>query len=1560
MATGMTELIGGRYEPLDGAVAREGGALRAVDRETGAIVMLRIAAVTAGEGLAELEREAAQLAAEGAHPALPRVLAHFSEGGRHVLVSEWVEGTDLATLLRDQGVPGLPLSSVLSYLAEAAEGLTYLHSLRPPVMHGDVRPGTLVLTRGGRVRLVGLGWARLGGGARSPVPAFGPAPDTVPSPAGDVFALAATARLLIGGEKTGDAGWERFGPTQAARLQAALDAGLDPDPARRPATPVELVDRLRSGWASTLPTGEVTFVMSDVEDSTRLWETHPEAMAEALVRHDEIIAGIAEARGGRFVKAMGEGDSTTSVFDSAGQALAAAIEATRALAATSWPPGVRIRSRFGLHSGATERRGAVYLGTTVNLAARVRGQARGGEILLSDTTAALVGGDLPEGYEIVELGAHTLRGIKRPEAIRAVVGRGLATAARTAECPYRGLLAFEAEDRDLFFGREEVLREVLSRIEPGGLLAVVGPSGSGKSSLVRAGVIAAVREGALPCARSARLLEPGARPLLALGDAEDELLVVDQFEELYTQCDDAELRASFIDALLSRRGPVVIGLRADFYGEVSAEPRLARAVADNQVLLGPMQGENLRRAIVEPARVAGLELEPGLADLLLTDAAGEPGALPLISHALRETWERRDGRTLSVAAYRASGGVSSAVARTADAIVQATPAADRPLLRDSFLRLTELGDGVEDTRRRLRIDELVPGDSSPERVRALLARLADARLVTLNDGTAEIAHEILIRRWPRLRHWLEEDREGLRLHRRLGDAARLWEAAGRESADLYRGARLETALEWARVNGARLNSSEREFLDASAREAAQAERQRQATTRRLRRALVAGGCLLAAVLGLLVFALASRRDAVDAEGSARSQALATESEAQVSRDPQLALLLARAALASAATPQAELAASEALDANTARSQLPSLGAQGCDDSNYLVMLDGSRVAADDTCDGYVVFADVLGNRILRRVKVGPQATDMVLDAGGRDLLVGTGRDLVRLDLAHARVTHIFTAPFGIEQIAGPPGRYLAIADREEIALADLRRGTTRVVARGDPSVNGVNGMMAASPTTLLVASTGQSAGEGNLLPRLTALDVYSGRRLPVELGSGQAVPSVVYLRVSPDGRRWYITGSEVNGSSGQQVATTWAVDAATRRAIWTASGPTGAYASPVQVSPDGRYVAVGYSNGAADVLEAAGGRRVVRDSSSSTVASGDLAFAAGDSLLVTASLDGLLRTWRVGGSERMRVQAPAESTLAFAPGGEDLVLLGQSGEIVDGGGRVVRRFAGVPAGAIFNYCGACSSATPGLGRFTYLAASSGTPSVVELEGRTGRRVGEVAAPRMEAQGVAPNGQVLAAWVESEHVLAEALDPVTGRGRTFAPGPSDVGCIALTPSFSAGGRLVAISDGCRHVDVWEAGNGRLVRALSVPEHATGPAILTADGRRVLVPVPGGAFERVDVATGAVAEVPGEGSPGNALAASPDGSVYAIGREDGTVDEYDAGTLRLIRRHALANPVRALAFSADGRELAVIDTSNLVRVWDTCESCENAARLERLAAAESVRALTPAERQTFGVP
>ena len=522
----------------------------------------------------------------------------------------------------------------------------------------------------------------------------------------------------------------------------------------------------------------------------------------------------------------------------------------------------------------------------------MRGQADGGQVFVSSATTALVARHLPAGCEFVELGPHRLLGLRAPETIHALKGPGIGAPLPAGESPYRGLLAFEPDDRRFFFGREDVVAEVVARLTPGRLLALVGASGSGKSSVLRAGVVGAVLAGEVEWLERARILTPGAEPGLDVAADPRELVVVDQFEELYTLCGDATRREEFIDRLLALPSPVVIGVRADLYGRLSDHADLARAVAGNQILLGAMGDEELERAITEPARVAGLRLEPGLVELILRDVAREPGALPLLSHALRVTWEQRDGRTLTVEGYRASGGVASAVAQTADSVVEAVPPDRQALMRNLFLRMTELGEGIADTRRRVAVEELVPEGAAPEEVQALLDRLAVARLVTLGEGTAEVAHEVLIREWPRLRAWLEEDRAGIRLHRELGDAARLWDAGGREAGDVYRGTRLAAAMEWAQAHRDGLNATERAFLDASVAESERGRREELRANRRLRILLGGVGLLLVVAVIAGVLALRQGDRARDSARTADAQRLGAE--ALVDDRLDRSLLLAQA------------------------------------------------------------------------------------------------------------------------------------------------------------------------------------------------------------------------------------------------------------------------------------------------------------------------------------------------------------------------------------------------------------------------------------------------------------------------------------------------------------------------------------------------------------------------------------------------------------------------------------------------------------------------------------------
>jgi WD40 repeat protein len=443
---------------------------------------------------------------------------------------------------------------------------------------------------------------------------------------------------------------------------------------------------------------------------------------------------------------------------------------------------------------------------------------------------------------------------ERRAADEVIVGSVLRRAGRApaagidGACPYKGLEAFTADDAALFFGRERLVATLVARLAVDRFVGVVGASGSGKSSVVNGGLLPALAAGALPGSEQWKsvVCTPGAKPpdIVAMARAGARVVVVDQLEELVTQCRNPWAREAFVGSLAAAVGDperavsVVAVVRADYYGALAEHEDLARLFETSQVLVGAMSETELMRAITAPAARVGLAVEDGLVDAVCADAGGEPGALPLVSTGLVETWARRENATLTLAAYLDAGGVRGALARSAEQVYAGFDATERAAARRLFLRLAEPGEGTDDVRRRAPRDELEPG--------RVLDTLVARRLLVANDGYVEVAHEALLREWPRLREWLVEDREGRRLHRQLGEASTHWDGERRDPAGLYRGTRLDGALEWSATHAEDLNPLEQAFLGAS-REAHDAQlRRARRTARRLRR-LTAGLTVLLAV-----------------------------------------------------------------------------------------------------------------------------------------------------------------------------------------------------------------------------------------------------------------------------------------------------------------------------------------------------------------------------------------------------------------------------------------------------------------------------------------------------------------------------------------------------------------------------------------------------------------------------------------------------------------------------------------------------------------------------------------
>jgi WD40 repeat protein/energy-coupling factor transporter ATP-binding protein EcfA2 len=503
-------------------------------------------------------------------------------------------------------------------------------------------------------------------------------------------------------------------------------------------------------------------------------------------------------------------------------------------------------------------------------------------------------------------GIHGIAPGPDPETAEVEVAKALAVGA----CPYRGLELFDVGDAVFFHGREVLTGWLLAKLQPTRLdqrfLAIAGPSGSGKSSLARAGLLASLKGGALPGSKDWPIVvcKPGPNPLeslaLALVDAlqlgspastglrlmqdfrndhrmlhinsrfalhgtPDRRLVVliDQFEEVFTLCADEAQRQALISNLLyaakeaDGQTAVVLTLRSDFYGRCAAYPELASAVSDRGELVGLMTPEELRSAIEEPARTTGLELEGDLTDRLMEDVEGQPGYLPLLQHALRQLWQKREGNRLTAEAYRQIGGVAGALQQHAEEIFTGFDEGEREACRRVLLRLVQV-DETRATRRRLAFDELVSAaDSTADRqaATAVVAKLTDERLLTAEAAgeekrpTVELAHEALISAWKRFQDWIDADREALRIRLRLEEAANEWSAGGRDPSYLYTGVRLAQAEEWAASRPGELTGSPRDLLAASA---AQRDQERETRRRQRRRAIIA--LALAAVAAALMAA----------------------------------------------------------------------------------------------------------------------------------------------------------------------------------------------------------------------------------------------------------------------------------------------------------------------------------------------------------------------------------------------------------------------------------------------------------------------------------------------------------------------------------------------------------------------------------------------------------------------------------------------------------------------------------------------------------------------------------
>jgi WD40 repeat protein/class 3 adenylate cyclase len=1289
---------------------------------------------------------------------------------------------------------------------------------------------------------------------------------------------------------------------------------------------------------TVVETGIKTFLIADVRGYTRFTqERGDEAAARLATRFAELAREAIEAAGGTLVELRG--DEVMAVFDSARQAIRAAADLQERLVdETVGDPSLPLAVGIGLDAGEAVAVDGGYRGGALNLAARLCSLAGPGEVLVSREVAHLA--RKVEGLDYVERGPARMKNLDQPvdviavrpehedeariTAFRAALGIGAAPAL-DARNPYKGLRAFAEGDADDFFGREALTEHLVERLGETRFLAVVGPSGSGKSSVVRAGLVPRLRQGALPGSEHWHIVEmfPGAYPLeeleaallrtadsapaglleqleqdergllravkrLLTDDDSELVLVVDQLEEVFTLVEDEARRTQFL-ALLERavadphaRLRIVVTLRADFYDRPLLYSGFAELLRDYVEALVPLKADEFERAIAGPAERVGAKFEPGLLAELVADVADEPGALPLLQYALTELFERREGSMLTADAYSAIGGISGALAGRAEEIYGGLGEPAQEASRQLFLRLVTLGEGAEDTRRRVERTELASMEVDQVALEEAIQEFGAWRLLSFDRDprsgtpTIEVAHEALMREWSRFRRWIDNGREQVRLHRRLATAAREWEGADREASYLLRGSNLAQFESLAGESTIALTELEREFVEAStaANELELARERRQ--NRRLKGLLIGAVALLLLALIAGALALVSRSSAQHEAQVALGRQLGAEAVSQPRVD--ISMLLARESLKLDDSPQTEgtlLATLLRSPAVTGTFALPVPGRPQA----VKVSPDGRSIATVTNCCGMRIYG-TRTRRLLRTIALANADYAYVPSTG--QLFAGwygkrPGQIAqVLVDPRNGHHIHKFTySPLWLTN--GTNGNDVAVTH-------DGRYGFfvySMVKMDGTDGLGYIEAwrLNRNGPPMLVRCRASDNTGIQTPQKKCPITTGVTGLVVAAEALSGDR------LMVAQNGR-----------------ITTWR--ASDMKRLTSVPGPRFAGSAvsvgsvPAAISPDGSMLAYGLSDGTVRFFDIAHDKTISgQGAHSSGVVR--MAFSPDSSVAVSTADDGTAILWnprtgqllqRFGGHSARVLGAD------FSPNSKTLYTAGLDGTILEYDLGASRRF--------------------------------GSPFSV---GHTAARGLTIVGPPLLA--MAPDGRTFAAGVEQSKIgifstsklrrVAEISLPASRTifkgawaGRRFVLG-ADKGLVQVWTVAGGKSRPVTTLRGLSNqgnvVSVATGEGGRLIAAVDGygggPSPEKGELALWRDGKLV---------------TGHTLDL---GTNGLWVAISPDGSMAAVGLDNGKALIVNTSTGRVERtiRPPKAGFVGAVSFAPNGT-LAVGDYSGLVSLWN----------------------------------
>ncbi|MBP7686941.1 MAG: protein kinase [Thermoflexales bacterium] len=1209
--------------------------------------------------------------------------------------------------------------------------------------------------------------------------------------------------------------------------------------------------------------------------------------------------------------------------------------------------------------------------------------------------------------------------------------------------PYKGLRPFEEADAADFFGREALTQQLLARLSEGGdlarFLAIVGPSGSGKSSVVGAGLLPALRRGGLPNSENWFIVEvlPGSHPLEEIESAllriavnppesllpqikedargllraihrslpQDEhtelVLVLDQFEEVFTLVEDESERALLLDALVAAvlaersRVRVIITLRADFIDKPLRYVDFAEMLQRRLELVLPLTADEIERAIAGPAARVGLQLESGLVEAITADVSEQPGGLPLLQYALTELYEHRQEYALTKSAYQAIGGVKGALGRRAEEVYAALDADAQSLAKQIFLRLVTLGEGVEDTRRRVARTELEAltdddrrktGDTTAVNRRSstvslVLDAFGKARLLSFDRDlqtrgpTVEVAHEALLREWSRLRDWLIDSRADVRLQRALSAGANDWLHATREASFLLRGPRLQQFEDWAKTTTLALTSDERTYLEASLNEREQqrlAEEQRRARevkleqrAKRVLQGLVAVAIIAAIISGALAL-------------------LATNREQEAQSQKQIAETQKQEALRQASIGLAAQALSELQGTSPERAVLIAL--EALENYPYTGQAENALARAVAESKPYVDMIATYNEGRFSGVSWSPDGTRLAAgtnDIGGPVFIWDTdvtNAQSARLPLTtepanYCVVKHVAWSPkqdrLAIVSVSQPPG----MAQCTKPTLWDMKTLTATLTLTN----------LITEATSIEWSHDGQRLMTTDISGTVRIWDASGGTELRVLTGHTAVVEDAV----------WSPVDDRVASGSQDKTARIW--DAHTGQQLFVLAGHAGTVTS-VAWSPDGKYLATASADGNGRVWDAATGE-VAFGLAGHTAAVLDVAYSSDGELIATTSLDGSTRIWEAtNGTQMYQLSGVASqwAALAWSPIGRRLITTGgviprvwdlsetavrlptHADAAIDARWSPDQKYI---ADTSFDRTAHILDARTGQvlrvlqhpDIIQYFAWSPDSKHIVTAGGDGVSRIWDVEAGKMlvgkqspkdnwsVAEGWSPDGTRIASNYYPNSTI-DVWNPATGETLLTIP---EMGCVQHSPTwspqsdrFSSGCLFTDPRDDNQPVHIWSATTGQLLMTLDSHDGESIRTRWSPDGKRLAVSYENGIMKVWDATTGQeLTTFAGHAGWGWDVVWSPNGQRIASSDDLGNIKVWDAASGEEVLSLKSANAVISLDWSSDGHWLLVSGFFNrpfIIRVWQSTDELIQYAKQCCVA-----RELTAAERQQFGL-